>query len=180
MNVLLLFGQTGTAASGDFLGFTFADAIVAAAAVVAIFVSLWANQTAQRSAAGAKEIAEAQRQISARMLSIEEARESDRLLSAVRAELIAAFIAVDAHTVLRVTNRGNGQAREPSIIVNDHDVFTTDLNIYRTKPPDAIGSGAHFDFPWLTYDGIGRHYVVALKWRNEVGTLGEWKSSVSL
>lgn len=166
--------------AGDFYSFTLTDVIVGAAATVAIGVSLWANQSAQQAASGAKEIAEAQRQISARMLSIEEAREADRLLDAVRGELIASFVGLDDYTVLRVANRGNGEAREPSITVAGHDVFTTDLNMYKVKPPDVIGSGAHFDFAWLVVDGMKRHYDVALRWRNDDGTFREWRSSVSI
>jgi hypothetical protein len=164
----------------DSLGFSLPDVVAAAAAVVALGISIWANQTAQRTARGQIASAAEQAEMSARMLRIEEAREADRLRDSSRGELIAEFVGSGGETSLRIANTGRGPALVPELEVNGTEFFASGLNIFKTKPPPVIGIRGSFDLHWLVFDGMERHYLLRLSWKNENGTRGEWESTIEL
>ena len=154
--------------------------IAAAASIVAVFISIWAVQTARRTADQQTQIAASQEAIGRRMLSIEEAREADRQRSALRADLFAEFVVADSQTVLRIENRGNGKAISPSFSIDGVDLFQSQWNVFGSNAPEVIGSRGGYDFPFFTYDGMARHYVIRINWLDQDQIPGSWESTVSL
>jgi hypothetical protein len=159
----------------------FSGVVTAAAAVVSVFVSLFAVFLAYRVARRQAEAASENVRLQERLLHLEEARERDRRATMSRAGVTASIEdrgRADYRLVVR--NQGEATAREIRVTIDGVPVLEHPLVPRGVKEVRTLASGV--EAPYLLAFSHGRSPIldVRIEWIDDSGVPGRWASELKL
>jgi hypothetical protein len=141
--------------------------------VLALGVSVWAVLES-------RSVGQRQNKLQERLLSLESARERDRLLATRSAHLRASLEKDAQFWNLVVVNDGPSEARSIQTHVDDKPLLEHALVPQGTREVTVLGAGARA--PYLMAFTMGSEAVLAvrLEWEDDSGAPGRWSSQLKL
>ena len=148
-------------------------------AALALLVSVLSIILAWRTSSRQNLLSADQTRMQGELLRIEEARHAEESLGRSRATLRARLWR-DAHRgALEVTNQGS-EARNLRITIDGQPLAEHMHFRHGYHPVETIGAGAVASFHMFTVDGMPMVFQVALRWEDDSGVPGEWKSDLTV
>jgi hypothetical protein len=142
--------------------------------VAALTVSGWAVIESRRTAS-------AQTRLQERLLTLESARERDRLLDARRAQLRAEITHAGLDYRLVVRNVGNAEARAVRVYVDDRPLSDHAIIVLSQDEEVSIfGPGVDVRYIMRIAIGSSRRYDVRIEWEDDSGEPGLWRSQLRI
>lgn len=141
-------------------------------AVLALAGSIWSAITTSRNGKRQNELQE-------RLLSLEDARERDRL-GASRSANLRAWIERGRDYKLIIMNEGSSEARSIRTLIDNQPILSHSLVPRGSEEITQLGPGATISYLLAVIMGTNPVISVSLSWQDDSGGPGQWSSQLNL